>query len=239
MRSVRSFMRAHEVRVNGAAAGPKLHIDSERDTVTVCGQRVPTVRQRYVMMYKPRGAVCSRTSDRRRTVYELLEPLELTPDEMARMHTVGRLDADAEGLLLLTTNGSFSHYIANPESAVAKTYLVYLEKYPAAGEREAYRAACAAGILLPADKKACACAVSGVGLAWEADAQYDGTVCAACSVTLTEGRFHEVKRIFSALGNGVLYLRRTRIGSLWLNKNLAAGACAYLSEEEALSAAES
>ncbi len=239
MRSVRGFLRTRTVLVNGAAAGLKRLIDSERDSVSIDGQTAPPMRQRYVMMNKPRGAVCSRTSDRRQTVYELLSPLGLTADELRRMHTVGRLDADTEGLLLLTTNGSYSHTITSPESAIPKTYLAYLEKYPDAAAREAYRAACAAGILLPAEKKAGACFASGAELAWEADASYDGKRCAACSITLTEGRFHEVKRIFAALGNAVLYLRRTRIGSLCLNEHLSVGSSICLSEEDALSATES
>ena len=144
------------------------------------------------MMNKPAGYVCSAVSDSHHTVYELLPPdlqeLVTKPKRGHRLHTVGRLDCDTSGLLLLTNDGFFSHSLTAPEEKIEKTYIALLEK----PEEKSGPA-----ILRPLNKEM---------TLWE--------------VKITEGKFHQVRRIFQALNNKVLELRRTAIGKWKLDDSL-------------------
>lgn len=186
----------------------------------------------YLMMNKPLGAVCATASDSHPTVYSFLDDDKKKQASSAprgcRLHTVGRLDAESSGLLLLTTDGRFSHHITAPESAIKKTYLVTLKtpvETPA--EQEDYIKKSAAGLTLPPDHKAPEQDSAPAHLEWLSATQ--------CRITVTEGKFHEVRRIFLALGNEVIALHRLSIGSLQLDKNLAPGQYRELTQEEILS----
>ena len=186
----------------------------------------------YLMMNKLLGAVCATASDSHPTVYSLLDDDKKKQASSAprgcRLHTVGRLDANSSGLLLLTTDGRFSHHITAPESAIKKTYLVTLKtpvETPA--EQEDYIKKNAAGLTLPPDHKAPEQDSAPAHLEWLSATQ--------CRITVTEGKFHEVRRIFLALGNEVIALHRLSIGSLQLDQNLAPGQYRELTQEEILS----
>lgn len=180
-------------------------------------------------MNKPLGAVCATASDSHPTVFSFLEDDKQKQASSAprgvRLHTVGRLDSDTSGLLLLTTDGRFSHRITAPESAIKKTYLAGL-KTPVATpqEQEKYTAACARGITLPPDRKAPEQKAAPALLEWLTPQQ--------CRITVTEGRFHEVRRIFQTLKNEVTTLERIAIGTLTLDKTLAPGEWRELTKEE-------
>ncbi|MCR5253017.1 MAG: pseudouridine synthase [Treponema sp.] len=189
----------------------------------------------YLMMNKPLDAVCASASDSHPIVFSFLDDDMKKQASSAprgcRLHTVGRLDANSSGLLLLTTDGRFSHHITAPESAIKKTYLVTLKTPVTAPEQQsAYSTACAAGLTLPPDKKAPEDHSAPAQLEWLTSTQ--------CRITVTEGKFHEVRRIFLALGNEVTALHRLSIGSLQLDKNLAPGQWRALTAEEVKSATE-
>ena len=170
----------------------------------------------YIMMNKPQGYVCSAVSDSHHTVYELLpkdlQELVTKPKRGQRLHTVGRLDANTSGLLLFTNDGTFSHSLTAPEFHVEKTYIARLKK---PGNSD-YVSKALGTLTLPADKKSEEEKCSGVKLnplnkemtLWE--------------VKISEGKFHQVRRIFSALGNEVVSLQRIKIGYLELG-NLKEG----------------
>lgn len=183
----------------------------------------------YLMMNKPLGAVCATASDSHPTVYSFLDDDKKKQASSAprgcRLHTVGRLDSESSGLLLLTTDGRFSHHITEPESAIKKTYLVTLKTpVDTAAGQENYIKKCAAGLTLPPDHKAPEQSSTPASLEWQNES--------LCRITVTEGKFHEVRRIFLALGNEVTALHRLSIGSLQLDKNLAPGQWRKLTEEE-------
>lgn len=186
----------------------------------------------YLMMNKPLGAVCAVASDSHPTVFSFLDDEKKKQASLAprgvRLHTVGRLDSDTSGLLLLTTDGRFSHHITAPESAINKTYLVTLKRpVDTPAQQEDYIKKCAAGLLLPPDHKA----------QQEKSAPASLTFLSpdSCTITVTEGKFHEVRRIFRALGKEVTALQRLSIGSLRLDENLAPGQYRELTQEEILS----
>ena len=180
------------------------------------------------MMNKPKGYVCSAASDSHKTVYELL-PKELqdlvkNAKRGHRLHTIGRLDADTTGLLLLTTDGMFSHRIAAsgvPEpveghnSSIPKTYRATLEHEVSPDEQPQYITRAAQGLTLPPEKKA--------PVQTAAPATIKFLSPATAQITVTEGKFHEVRRIFRALGNEVTELERIAIGKLKLPKTLSPG----------------
>ena len=178
-------------------------------------------------MNKPCGYVCSAASDSHKTVYELL-----TPDLQAmvsgvprgcRLHTVGRLDCDTSGLLLITNDGNFSNKITS-EKKVQKIYRAKLAT-PIIPELQTIcirRAS--SGLILPPEKK------YGEQKALPATLFFDASD--VCRITVLEGKFHEVRRIFRALGNEVIELQRVAIGNLELPPDLKPGQWRELSEVE-------
>lgn len=179
------------------------------------------------MLNKPCGYVCKAEADRNKTVFELL-PKELQTlvkgaKRGERLHTVGRLDLDTSGLLIITNDGKFSHKITAPESGVKKVYRVTLGREVSDEEREIYVRKAAEGVMMGADKKAGEEMSGPAKIEWEEN---------SCLITLTEGKFHEVKRIFRALGNEVVGLERLSVGELVLDKSLALGEYRALTQQE-------
>lgn len=189
-------------------------------------------------MNKPCGYVCSAASDSHKTVYELLTPelqeLVSGAPRGCRLHTVGRLDCDTSGLLLLTNDGKFSNRITAGtvvealESTVAhcisKTYRARLANPVTPENQKEYINRAAAGLTLPPEKK------YGEQKALPATLIFENP--AICKITVTEGKFHEVRRIFRALGNEVTELERLAIGRLELPKDLKTGHWRSLTDDE-------
>jgi len=169
-------------------------------------------------MNKPAGCVCSSVSDSHQTVYELLpqEYQELLHAKRGqRLHTVGRLDADTTGLLLLTTDGQFSNHITRHEHNIAKTYQVTLQNEVSPEQQKLYIDLFFRGLSLPAEKKAPEQFVSGGILIFQSPTN--------CTLTITQGLFHQVKRMFLAAGNQVTALHRIQIGDFTLDRGLSPG----------------
>lgn len=165
----------------------------------------------YFMLYKPQGYVCSHDDGEYPTVFQFFDyPL------MNKLHTAGRLDVDTTGLVLLTDDGQWSHRITSPKHHCEKTYLVTL-----ADPVEAFYAQqLAEGILLRGEKEPC--------LPAKMEILDDYNV----NLTISEGRYHQVKRMFAALGNKVEALHRWRIGNIVLDESLEEGEYRTLSDEE-------
>lgn len=182
-------------RVPAARLGAKA--DPERDVVAVDGERVRPARKIYLMLNKPPGFLCtSRDEKGRRTVHDLLKGVR------ERLYTVGRLDADAEGLLLLTNDGDFAQRVAHPGGTVGKTYQVELKgALDPKGRRGIER-----GIVLDGRRTLPAVIL-------REDRTEDG---ARVVVRIREGRNRQVKRMFLAVGRPVRRLRRIAIGGLVL-----------------------
>ena len=190
----------------------------------------------YLIMNKPCGYVCSAVSDSHKTVYELLTP-ELQEQVInaprgCRLHTVGRLDCDTSGLLLLTNDGSFSHRItasvvstgSTTGSAVTKTYRATLLNSVSPENQKLYINRAAAGLTLPPEKK------YGEQFARPAILEFESEC--TCKITVQEGKFHEVRRIFRALGNEVETLERIAICELTLPNDLEPGQWRAMDQKE-------
>ena len=205
-------LRQSAVTVNGKIEKSGAVKVSPDDEIYYDGERLTWVENgQYIMLHKPQGYICSHEDGDYPTIYQFFDyPLS------ARLHSAGRLDVDTTGLVLLTDDGQWSHRITSPKFHCEKTYLVTLSDPVEAN----YVQACADGILLHGEKELTKPATL------EILDDYN------MNLTLSEGRYHQVKRMFAALGNKVIALHRWKIGNVVLDEHLAEGEFRPLTEEE-------
>lgn len=166
---------------------------------------------RYFMLNKPQGYVCSTEDPDHPTVlYFLEEP------SAHKLHAAGRLDIDTTGLVLMTDDGKWSHRITSPRHHCEKTYYVTLNAPVADDTAEQF----AAGIQLHNEKDL------------TKPAQLEVVTPTEVRLTISEGRYHQVKRMFAAVGNHVVGLHRERIGGIILDSELAEGEYRQLTAQE-------
>ncbi|MGL4204611.1 MAG: 16S rRNA pseudouridine(516) synthase RsuA [Aeromonadaceae bacterium] len=204
-------IRAGEVEINGQVSkNASLHI-GEDDVVQFDGQTLRLTGPRYLMLHKPEGYVCSNDDPDHPTVMLLLEE-----PAIGKLHCAGRLDLDTTGLLLITDDGQWSHRITSPRHECAKTYRVWLaDPVP-----ESAIAEFAAGVQLRSERELTRPAE--LVLVSETEAL----------LTIHEGKYHQVKRMFAAIGNKVIRLHREQVGPLALDPELAPGEYRFLTAEE-------
>lgn len=213
-KEIKAALRAGRIRVNGVVPGTEqVSIDPLIDQVLFDEQPVQYKDNVVLMLYKPTGFVSSNREEGAPTVMELLEE----PYSRLKLNIAGRLDKDAEGLLLLVQNGEMLHRIISPAKGVRKHYAVTL--------------ALPMGDLTPLEQ--------GV---WIEDgkneryltkpAQVEVVDPTRCVITITEGKYHQVKRMFLAVGNRVESLKRIAIGRLELDPNLTPGKYRELRADE-------
>ncbi|WP_314885978.1 16S rRNA pseudouridine(516) synthase RsuA [Aggregatibacter segnis] len=205
-------LRQSAVTINGKIEKSGAAKVSPDDEIYYDGERLTWVENgQYIMLHKPQGYICSHEDGDYPTIYQFFDyPLS------ARLHSAGRLDVDTTGLVLLTDDGQWSHRITSPKHHYPKTYLVTLADPVEAN----YSQACAEGILLRGEKEPTKPA--------ELEILDDYNV----NLTISEGRYHQVKRMFAALGNKVVGLHRWKIGNLVLDDDLGEGEFRHLTEEE-------
>jgi 16S rRNA pseudouridine516 synthase len=204
------------VYVDGRAVkDTSLKVDSQRSLIEVDGTRIVFRAFIYLMMHKPAGVI-SATEDR-----SLPTVLDLLPAAYAHFapFPVGRLDRDTEGLLLLTNDGKLAHELLSPRKHVPKTYVAVVDGVVTEDDGVAFAAGVTLDdgyVTLPAQ------------LHIEAVAGMQSRIL----LTITEGKFHQVKRMFAARGKTVTYLKRLSMGSLRLDEQLQAGQVRELTETE-------
>ena len=166
---------------------------------------------RYIMVYKPEGFVCSHEDSSNRTVFDLLDEIK-----MDKLHFAGRLDVDTTGLVLVTDDGQWSHRITSPKHKCEKMYRVWLVDPVEDDYVEKFKE----GIQLKSE--------DGLTLPAHLEVRAEREVL----LTIHEGKYHQVKRMFAALGNKVEALHRERIGEIEMDKSLELGEYRYLTQEE-------
>ncbi|MBR4684423.1 MAG: rRNA pseudouridine synthase [Spirochaetia bacterium] len=213
------------VTVNGVpAARVDVHVHLSKDKIEVDGQPLKVAIHAYYMMNKPAGYVCSSKGGANPTVFDLLDVEDRGRRLGGELGIVGRLDLDTEGLLIFTTDGDLNHRLTSPKYHVPKTYFVQLENPVSEAEQKQYAEAVAAGVEIPPEDHEPGALCRGGKLDWKSDD--------TCQLTIYEGLYHEVKRIFTALGNRVAYLKRININNLALDPSLEPGEYRELSEQE-------
>lgn len=213
-KEVKRFVWAGRVKIDGVSAtSPDQKVDREHASVTLDGRALNVRPFLYLLLNKPAGVI-SATKDK---VHQTV--LDLVPKDLYRrgLFPAGRLDRDTEGMMILTDDGDFAHKILSPKNHIAKTYHAVVN-----------------GAVSPAVIEGFS---GGVTLG-------DGTKCAPavlqildegknlCEVVITQGVYHQIKRMFAAFGLQVLWLKRVSMGGLALDPALPPGAVRELSEQE-------
>ena len=206
-------IRAGKVVVNGAVANSaELQVNAETDEIIFCGKTVSYRKYTYIMLNKPEGYVSATEDGRERTVLDLL-PSDMKKD---KLFPCGRLDKNTLGLMLITDNGELAHRLLAPKTHVSKEYR-FSSKFPVS-ESDAKRFEGGVTlddgyVTLPAKIVLDADGMGGV-------------------ITLTEGKYHQIKRMLESVNNKITYLERITFGPLALDENLERGQWRFLTENE-------
>ncbi len=200
---VKKIVKAGRVSVNGSVTkASDLKVDENNDIICIDNKQVSYEKYLYYIFHKPAGCVTANKDNIHKTVMDYM-PEECKKD----CSPVGRLDLDTEGLLLITNDGRLSHELLSPAHHVLKTYYARLDKAVPLEAVQLFKT----GIDIGDDKPTL-----------PADLEILDEACPSARLTISEGRFHQVKRMFKAVGCEVTYLRREAFGSLEL-KDLPIG----------------
>jgi 16S rRNA pseudouridine516 synthase len=214
-KEMKKVLKTGLVQVNGEVVKDgKAHVNPETDHVTCQGEKVEYQEYVYLMMNKPDGVLSATEDLRDQTVVDLLH----AEYQHFEVFPVGRLDKDTEGLLLLTNDGKLAHELLSPKKHVPKTYYSDIEGEVTEEDQLAFKQ----GVILddgyhtlPAELKI-----------------LESATQSKIELTIVEGKFHQVKRMFIARGKKVCYLKRLSMGSLQLDPNLSLGEYRELTNEE-------
>lgn len=214
---VKKQIRRGAVTVNGETVRSPERKVSEGDQVCLDGIEVAYAKMEYYMLNKPGGVVSATEDKRDRTVLDLIQD-----KKRKDLFPVGRLDRDTEGLLLITNDGELSHRLLSPRRHVDKTYYAEVDGRATEQTKKAFREGVDIGtreeplVTMPADLEIL-----------EA-----GRDLSRVRLTIREGKFHQVKRMFHAQGMEVVYLKRESMGPLRLDESLKPGEYRPLTEDE-------
>lgn len=211
---VKKLITKGQIQVNGAIVKkPELKLDPTSDRVQYQGREITYVIYEYYMLNKPSGVISATEDKRDTTVIDLIESRQRKD-----LFPVGRLDKDTEGLLLITNDGALAHRLLSPKRHVDKTYYAKISGEVTKEDIETFEKGVCIGeekLTLPAKL---------VILKSGAESEIE--------LTIQEGRFHQVKRMFQAVGKEVVYLKRLSMGSLSLDPSLKPGEYRKLTKEE-------
>lgn len=211
---VKKLLKSKQFTVNGeTVTKPETKISPKEDVICCKGEPVVYCPFEYYLFHKPAGCVTATEDRMHKTVMDYL-----TDTVRSDLFPVGRLDIDTEGLLLITNDGALAHELLSPSKHVEKTYFAVIDKTVTETDVNLF--------------------LKGVDIGEEKLTKPAKLVVleskpeSKIELTITEGRFHQVKRMFEAVGKKVLYLRRISMGPLKLPENLEPGAYRALTEEE-------
>lgn len=211
---VKKEIRDGGVTVNGAVTRrPETKIDTEQDEIAFHGEPVAYTEYEYYMLNKPAGVVSASSDRQETTVIDLIGERKRNG-----LFPIGRLDKDTEGLLIITNNGELAHRLLSPKKHVDKVYFARIKGYVTETDVENFSRGVDIGDekpTLPAELFICR-----------------SDDISEIRLTIREGRFHQVKRMFRAVGKEVVYLKRLRMGDVSLDDGLMPGEYRRLTEEE-------
>ena len=215
-KEVKALLKKKKVEVDGViATDSAMKVDPEKAVIKVSGDEINYRKYIYLVMNKPSGVVSATVDRNDETVIDLI-------DEQYRAFKpfpIGRLDKDTVGLLLITNDGELNHKLIAPKNHVDKVYYAEINKPIDAGDVATFKK----GVIID-DGYKCMPAILEV-----INANENGS---EVMVTIQEGKFHQVKRMFESVDKKVVFLRRVSFGPLKLDENLSEGQCRELSEEE-------
>lgn len=212
---VKKMVKSGRVTVDGTIVkSADIKVDADSSVIAVDGKALNYKQHIYIMLNKPQGVISASNDKTQKTVVDLVPP-ELYRDGL---FPAGRLDGDTVGFVLITDDGDFAHRILSPKNHIMKTYHATLKAPLTDEDIEHFK--------------------KGIELA-------DGTLCLEAEVRMLpdteepiaevkicEGKYHQVKRMFAALGNKVVYLKRVKMGGLDLDESLEEGQCREITDDE-------
>lgn len=211
-----------QVCVNSEAVVDESIQVHENNTVTLAGQKLTLRPFRYILLHKPTATICSNVDGDYPSVFNYLDI-----ENASELHIAGRLDVDTTGLVLITDDGRWTYNITRPDKACKKTYRVGLSYGIAAAKQKMLEDSFSQGIQLQGEQQLTLPATLKI-LAPRSGDELTGSKDVL--LTITEGRYHQVKRRFAAVGNRVLALHREQIGAIKLDVEI--GQWRYLTQEE-------
>lgn len=214
-KEVKQFLKKGIVTVNGMVQKDgKVQVNPEIDDIQVGDEKICYKRFVYFLLHKPQGYVSATEDLRDPTVIDLLRK----EDKIYDVHPVGRLDKNTEGLLLLTNDGELTHQLTSPKYKVPKTYYAHIQGRVEEKHIEMFKK----GVVLEDGYETLPATLTIL----QSDA------CSEIELIITEGKFHQVKRMFEAIGMKVTYLKRLSMGPLTLGEELKLGEYRELTEVE-------
>lgn len=214
-KEVKKLLKSGAVKIDGVIVkDSKLHVDTIKQEVAVHGEVVEYREFIYLMMNKPQGVISATEDNVHETVIDLLS----YEDANFEPFPVGRLDKDTEGLLLLTNDGQLAHQLLSPKKHVPKKYYATVQGAVTEADVSAFQE----GVTLEDGY------VTKPGKLTILKSDEESEI----ELIITEGKFHQVKRMFEAVGKKVTYLKRLEMGNLILDKDLELGQYRELTEEE-------
>jgi 16S rRNA pseudouridine516 synthase len=211
----KKLLKKGAVSVNGETIKNAAQQVHENNEITIEGQRLTARSSRYIMLNKPMDYICSTVDEAYPSVLHLIEV-----DKAFDLHIAGRLDADTTGLVFITDDGRWSHNIISPKKACFKIYRVWLRDSVDKTQQAVLKERFTQGIQLHGEKNL------------TRPAQLDIITDNQVLLSITEGRYHQVKRMFAAVGNKVIGLHREQIGDVKLDENLTVGQWRFLTPTE-------
>jgi 16S rRNA pseudouridine516 synthase len=215
-KQVRQLIKQKHVKINGEVVkNHGIHVDPNLDFVTVFDEKVIYSEFIYLMLNKPNNYITATFDNEHLTV------LDLVPEEFLHfdLSPVGRLDKDTEGLLLLTNDGKINHILTSPKNNIWKTYEAIVDGHVTDKHVRQFNE----GVTLDDGYK-----TKPASLTIISHSENESKI----QLSITEGKFHQVKRMFQAIGMEVVYLKRTKIGEILLDEQLALGEVRPLLSEE-------
>nr|WP_237022759.1 pseudouridine synthase [Mycoplasma miroungigenitalium] len=195
------------ISVNGQIINKIVNIDPFKDNVKVCDSKIKYEKHHYYMFNKPSGYLCANSDFRSKTIFDLID---LKPTQY---FSVGRLDKDTEGLLILTDDGKWANWVLKPQNHIPKTYFLEIDK-----EFDE-------NILNHSGP----IKIDGYEVT-----KYDFKFLnnKQCELTIYEGKYHQVKQMLNYFGFNVVYLKRIKFGDLELSKNLKSGSLIEINTDQ-------
>ena len=225
-KDVKRLLRFSSVTVNGTQiTAPDFHCYVDNDEICVDGKVLSLQHNIYLMMNKPQDVVCANKDGLHDTVFSLLDEQYKSGFALEKLHLIGRLDIDTEGLLIFTTDGKLTHKLISPKSNCPKKYFVRLSKSIDEKEYAEYETELKKGIHIAREdnEDEADCLPAEIQFTEKNDEVF---------LTIVEGKYHQVKRMFKALGNCVVFLKRVSINELSLDKNLLPGQYREMTDSE-------
>lgn len=220
-KQVKKIVRDGHITVNGERVkNSATKVDPEIDDVRIGAERIYYEEFVYFMLNKPAGVISATEDLFHNTVLDLLEPADLVQEP----HPVGRLDLDTEGLLILTNDGQLTHQLTSPRREVDKEYYAIVQGIVTEEDIEKFEE----GLLINDEEDKFTALPAQLSIL-ELDEEAETS---EIEVIIHEGKYHQVKRMFKAVGKEVIYLKRMRMGNLKLDENLPLGEYRALTEEE-------